>query len=88
MRGSLDVKGAAVFPAETYPPLIVDPDAPLACAIPGKLFQPIARRHAKEVESGGAVQLLQLALCNTLNFLWQLRRKPAVEKLFSFFAGE
>jgi hypothetical protein len=68
----LDVKGTAVFPTETYPPLIVDPDAPLACTIAGKLFQPIARRNAKEVKGGGTVQLLQFALCNTLNFLRQL----------------
>lgn len=70
--GDLDVKDAAVFPTKAYPPLIVDPDAPLACMIAGKLFQPIAWRDAKEVESGSTVQLLQLALCNTLNVLRQL----------------
>ncbi len=70
--GDLDLKGAAVFPAKAYPPLIVDPDAPLSCTIAGKLFQPIARWNAKEVESGGTVQLLQPALRNTLNVLRQL----------------
>ncbi len=70
--GDLDVKGAAVFPTEAYPPVIVDPDAPLTCTITGKLFQPIARRDAKEIESCSTIQLLQLALCNTLNVLWQL----------------
>ncbi len=70
--GGLDFVGAAVFPTESYTPLIVDPDAPLACTITGKRFQPIARRDAQEVESGGTVQLLQFALCNTLNVLRQL----------------
>jgi hypothetical protein len=33
-----------VGPGEADPPLLVDPDAVLASAIPGELLQPVARR--------------------------------------------
>jgi len=69
--GDLDIVGVAVFPKEAYPPLIVDPDAPLACSVAGKLLQPIARWDTQEVESGCAAQLLKFALRNTLNVLRQ-----------------
>ena len=86
--GDLDIVGIAKFPAEADPPLVVDPDAPLAGTIAGKLFEPVAGGHAQEVESRGAVELLQPALGDALHVLRELCGKPPVEKLFSFFAGE
>jgi len=74
----LDIVGVT-FPIEAYPPLIVNPDAPLAIAVPGKLLQPIARRDPEEVKGGSTVKLFQFALGNTLNVLRQLRRETSVK---------
>jgi hypothetical protein len=45
---NFDIIGVAVPPVEAYPPLIVDPDAPLAFSLADKLFQPVSRRYAKK----------------------------------------
>lgn len=76
---NLDIVGVSTFPAKADPPLIIDPDAPLAIAVTGKLFQPVARWDTQKVESGGAAKLFQLALGNSLHILRQLWRKPAVK---------
>lgn len=86
--GDLDIVGIAIFPAEADSPMVIDPDAPLTGAIAGKLLQPIAGRDAKKVEGGSGAELFQLALGDALHILGKFRRKPAVEKLFGFFAGE
>ncbi|KAF0221757.1 MAG: hypothetical protein FD174_88 [Geobacteraceae bacterium] len=86
--GDLDIVGIAVIPSEAYPPLIVDPNAPLAIAVPVKLLQPVARGNAQEVKGSSAVELFQFALGNALNVMRQLCRKSAVKQLVGLFAGE
>jgi len=82
------IEDIAVCPTETYPPLIVDPNTPLTRPIAGELFQPVARRNPDEVKCGGGVQLLEFALGNALDILWQLGGKPAMKKFFGLFAGK
>lgn len=86
--GNLDIVDVAVFPSEAYPPLIVDPNAPLAIAVPRKLLQPVARGDAQKVKSSSAIELFQFALGNALNVMRQLCRKSAVKQLAGLFAGE
>ena len=84
---NLDIVGVA-FPSEANSPLIIDPDAPLAIAVTGKLLQSVPRRDSQKVEAGSAAQLFELALGDALNVLRQLRRKSPMEQLLSLFAGE
>jgi hypothetical protein len=86
--GNLDIVGVAVFPSETYPPLVIDPDAPLAITRPAKLLQPVARRDAQEVKGGGTAQLFQFALGNALHILRQLCRESAMKQFSGLFAGK
>jgi hypothetical protein len=87
--GNLDGKGIAVFPTETYAPLVVDADAPLASAVAGKLLKAIAAgRNTEKVEGGGAMKLFQLALRNALHVLRQFCRKAAREELLCLLAGK
>jgi len=83
-----NVKTVAVLPAETDAPLIVDPDAPLTGAVASELFEPVARWDAEEVEGGGTVELLQLALGDPLNILRKSGRKATMKEFFRFLAGE
>ena len=54
--GDLNLKGIAVAPGETDPPLIVDADAVLSFAAPFQLFQPVSGRHAKILKRDGPMQ--------------------------------
>lgn len=65
----LDLIGVARFPTEDDPPLVVDPDTPLAGAVPGKLLEPVAGGNAKEIEGRGAMQLFELSLGNSLEIM-------------------
>jgi|TARA_R110002020_G_scaffold169661_3_gene358961 hypothetical protein len=42
---NFDILRTSVFPNKANTPLIVDPDAVLACAIAPQEFEPIAGRH-------------------------------------------
>ncbi len=46
----LDVVRITVLPGKADPPLIVDTDTVLPCAIPLELLEPVARRYAKVVK--------------------------------------
>lgn len=81
----LDIVDVSV-PSETYPPLVVDPDTPLAVAIAGKLLQPVPRRNPNKIKGSRSVELFQLALGNPLHILRQLRRKSSMKKLLGLFA--
>ncbi len=86
--GDLDLIGIAGVPTEADPPLVVDPDAPLAGAVPGKWLEPVAGRDAEEFEGRGAMQLFELSLGNALKIMRQLSGKLATEKLFGLFTGK
>jgi hypothetical protein len=83
-----NIVGVAAIPAETDPPLVVDPNTPLAIAVAGKLFQPVTGGNPQEIKRGGTVELPQLTLGYALEILRQLGRKPAVKQFFGLFAGE
>jgi len=69
---NLDIVRVPVFPAETDPPLVVDANAVLSCAIAPKLLQAIAR--------WGAEVLHVLRCINDKKFtehgVVELRREP------------
>ena len=50
------VRGIRAGPAETDPPLVVDPNAVLPGAIAFELLQPVAGRHAEVIERFGGIQ--------------------------------
>jgi hypothetical protein len=52
----LDVKSIAVFPSETQPKLIINPDAELAHALCLQSFEVVTRRNPQIVQSSRGVQ--------------------------------
>jgi len=52
MIGYLDVVSVGLLPSEAKAPLIVDPEAVLATAIPGQLLQIVAGYCRKRRQSG------------------------------------
>jgi hypothetical protein len=73
----LDLIGIPVSPLETEPPLIVDPDTVLPCAIPGKLLQPIRRRDPQIIYIQGVIQHAHFPQCDLLDVCWQFFRSLA-----------
>src|SRR3954470_9045439 len=55
----LDIPGTLV-PAEADPPLVVDPDRPLACPVTLQLLEPIARWRPKVVQILGRIEHVEL----------------------------
>jgi len=51
----LDIFGSSFIPAETYSPLVVDPDAPLPGAVALQRFKPISGRNPEIVNSPGGI---------------------------------
>lgn len=62
-----DALGTVGRPAETGPPLPVDPDRILPVAVTSQSFEPIARRRTKVIETNGSVQHIQLPQRDVLN---------------------
>ena len=79
--------GIAFSPDKAQPPLVVDPDAVLACAVAPQCFKLVARGNTQEVQHGCSVQLLQLAQRNLLN-VGKAFDTAAVEQVFSVQASE
>ena len=63
---NFDVKCIGLAPAETDPPLIVNPNAVLPPPIAFQGFQPIPRRRSERAQLHRAVQLAQLPAGNLL----------------------
>lgn len=55
----LDLLGIRAVPAETNPPLVVDPDRVLASPAAAQRLQPVARRQAEEGEFDGGIDELE-----------------------------
>jgi len=83
----LDIFSTAVFPQKADSELIVHANAVLSGAIASQDLQPVARRHAKIVESCRAVQDAQLASCNGLN-VDESRHALSIEQSFRLSAPE
>jgi len=67
-----DLVRVALAPYETYPPLVINPNAVLPFSVSAQAFQPIPRWRGQIAESRGEMQLLKLSPGNALN-----RLKPA-----------
>src|SRR5262245_2405237 len=63
----LDFVGIALSPDEADPPLVVDADRMLTAPIALQGLQPVARRHAKIIETDRVVEKTQFAQSNGLN---------------------
>jgi hypothetical protein len=50
-----------VFPSETYPPLIVDADAPLSGTFTRQQFQSVAGRYAQFLDSAHGINELEFS---------------------------
>ena len=85
---NFDIIRMAILPFEAYPPLIVDPDAPLACSLANKLFQAVSRGDAKKFQSCRAMDLGQFAKDHPMYVLRQSGCKCALEDLFRIFASK
>src|SRR5574340_241014 len=68
-----DIVCVPIFPTETYPPLIVDADAPLPTAVAAQYLQAVSGWHAQFLDPPHGVEELELAPRHDLN----LRRQPA-----------
>ena len=53
----LNIEGAAVFPAETDPPALVDPDTELTMPVPFQSLQVIAGRNPQVLEKARTMQV-------------------------------
>jgi len=51
----LDVKGNALVPDETYPPLVIYADAMLTDSSPVKRFEAVSRRDAEVTQGSGII---------------------------------
>ena len=59
---NFDIQWPRCGPRKAHPPLVVDADAVLACAVPPERLQTISRRCTQEVQCARRVQLRELAL--------------------------
>ena len=82
------VVGVAVSPTEADAPLIVNPDAVLAFALPLQGFEPIGRRNAQIIQHGGVAQHAQFASCHGLDIGRQAPGRRSAPDLFRFLVGK
>ena len=86
----LDLVGIGILPAETDPPLVVDPDAVLPRPIAFELLEPVTRWNPEVLKGFGSVERDQLPEHDPAEFggivpdrlaLEQARRVPVAEGL-------
>jgi hypothetical protein len=63
----LDIVGMAIVPFEADPPLVVDPDGPLAFPLAPQGLKPVSGRNPEIVQALRAVKQVQLAPCLPLD---------------------
>ena len=78
MIDDFDRVALPLLPDEADAPLVVDPDAVLACALPPQRFQPICRRNAQVIEAVRSVEHPQLPSGERLNLIRKATRHVAV----------
>jgi len=78
----------AVLPVEADPPLVIDPDAPLAFSLADKLFQPVSWRYAEKFQSCRAVDLCQFTKGHSMYVLRLSGCKCAPEDPFRILAAK
>jgi hypothetical protein len=85
---NLDSPGITVGPLETYPPLIINPNTPVAGAISRQSLQMICGRRTQILERLRPVEHTQLTQRHLLNLSWQSAGPLTIEYLFGFFVFE
>jgi hypothetical protein len=70
--GDFRFKGITVFPSETDPPLIVDPDAVLTLPISGELLEAIPGWNSQVAQRIGRVKYEELLQRRPANILREL----------------
>jgi hypothetical protein len=86
--GNFNLMGMAVSPVKADPPSVIDPDAPLAFPIAGKLLQPVPRRDSQKRQCRCAVDLCQFAQGHPLYVLRKAGGKSAMKDPFCLFAAK
>ena len=76
----LHVERISVFEAEAYPPLVIDPDAPLPQSVSLQGFEPVPGWGAHVLNDLCKIELFELAQCGTLD-IGKFRRPEALEKV-------
>jgi hypothetical protein len=84
----LDVVCISGSPAETDPPLGVDPNAMLAGPIPLQLLQTIARRQPQIIERRRCIEHTELPERDPLEICPQLSHREALEETFGIAVPE
>src|SRR3990172_4863148 len=64
---NFDLAGIAVSPFKADAPLVVDPNAVLALAVPSQPFEPVPRKRRQDLQTVGCVEQVELAKCGTLD---------------------
>jgi len=83
-----DIVSVTRPPAEADAPLIVDPNAPLSCAITSKSLEAVSRWNPEIVKDDRGVELAQLAQCHALDVCSEPPNRSAVEELLGILASE
>ena len=71
--GHVHIVGVVFLPAEDYPPLLVDSQAPEALEVSRKFLKLVAGRDFQDIQRGRGVDLVQQPSGFVMQFLW----KPA-----------
>jgi hypothetical protein len=82
------VVGVTVDPSKADTPLIVDPDAVLAFAIPFEGCEPIGRRNAQIIQHGSVAKHAQFAARHGLDIGGQVPGWRSAADLFRFLVGK
>jgi hypothetical protein len=79
--GDFDVISISILEAEAYPPLLVDPNAVLAAAIPAEGLEPIGPHLHQILDTSGVGQNKELSLRLTRKRSNSLTRSPSQNRL-------
>ena len=84
----LDIVRVSARPTEAEPPLVIDPDAVLTCAISQQFFEPIRRWHHQISKRGCCIQNPEFPKSGALQIGREPRDPLALEQLFRVLAPE
>jgi hypothetical protein len=84
----LDLEGMTVFKTKTQPPLVVDADAPLACAVTAQGFEVIGPRLTQIFRVRGQMQKLQPTQRSSHDALRKPPRGCSGKQPLRFLVGE
>src|SRR3546814_11544274 len=82
----LDIERVAGLESEAQPPLVVDPDAPLANPVARQCLEPVGQWFAQVFDAGRRIQLHQPHGCTSPDIRRQPSRYATGEQLPRFLA--